>query len=139
MAPIRRSEMAMFNKRTLESLCSSFPSLKVMITDTFKTTIVGQARDTKPIIIQRAMVWLSSPAVTYTAYQQKNSVLASTEELVAASASFGTMLTKLLCFGYRVPGNARSLQLLDRTAFFLLFACLRLRSVGSKVKLPTFS
>ena len=67
------SEMKLLD--VLESLCSSFLSLKAMITNAFKRTIVGEARDTKPITIQRAIVSLTSPAVTYVAYnsQQKNS------------------------------------------------------------------
>ena len=42
-APIGRSEVAMFNKRTLESLCSSFLSLKAIIINVFKIAIVGEA------------------------------------------------------------------------------------------------
>ena len=67
------SEMKLLD--VLESLYSSFFSLKAMISKVLKINIVGEARDAKPITIQRAKVSLTSPAVTYVAYnsQQKNS------------------------------------------------------------------
>ena len=43
------SEMKLLG--VLESLCRSFLSLKAMVTNAFKRTIVGETRDTKPITI----------------------------------------------------------------------------------------
>ena len=65
-----------------------------MITNAFKNTIVGEARHTKPITIHKGVLSTTSPAVMYVAKnpKQRNSD-ASMEELVAASASFGSMLT----------------------------------------------